>query len=123
MAHRREIDWSTAEVRDGKLTVELTGSPSKEWKKRLEAVLEHIEQIGNAWGDVKPTKRRVKVTGVVEGHEAELRHMLDASVQQTNADLADPPVEESPEAELSDTDRAMTDAFRSTVAPAVGPEA
>jgi hypothetical protein len=106
-----EIDWSTAEVRGGELKVDLTGNPSKEWRKRLEAVLEHIEQIGNAWGDVKPTKRRIKVTGVVEGHEAELRHMLDASVQQTNADLAAPAVE-SAEAELSDADRAMTDAFR-----------
>jgi hypothetical protein len=112
-ANQREIDWSTAEVRDAELRVGLTGGPSKPWRKRFEAVIDRLEQTGNAWGEVRPTKRRIKVAGLVEGREAELRHLLDAAVQQTNADF----VAEASEApdDVSDGDRRMTDAFRAGV--------
>lgn len=106
-----EIDWATAEVHDAELEVSLTGAPSKEWKTGLEAVVTRLDHSGHPWGGVRPTKRGLKVADVAEGHEAELRHFLEAAVQQANADLAtnrpDPPV-----GGVSDFDRRMTDAFR-----------
>jgi hypothetical protein len=35
----RNIDWGTAEVEEGTLTVQLTGPSSKAWKQRFEGVL------------------------------------------------------------------------------------
>ncbi|HEY5197791.1 MAG TPA: hypothetical protein VIJ51_12280 [Solirubrobacteraceae bacterium] len=106
----RELDWSTAEVRDRQLKVDLTGDPSKTWKTQFEAVLRRLHQTGSAWGRVHPTKRRVTVAGVVPGHEAELRHLLEAAVLQTNADLAADPAPRPGDA--SPVDAEMTDAFR-----------
>jgi hypothetical protein len=108
--HQREIDWSSAEVRDRALTVELTGDPSKDWACRLEAVLDKLRQPGHVWGRIRSTKRYVKVADVPVGHEAELRHMLEAAVQQTNADLAIRVA--PPPADVSVIDAQMTDAFR-----------
>ncbi len=104
------IDWSTAEVRDRSLKVTLTEAQSKHWRERLEAVLKRLEQPGHAWGRVRVSKRHLKVADVPAGHEAELRHLLEAAVQQTNADLTtDAP---SPDDGVSEIDQQMTDAFR-----------
>jgi hypothetical protein len=46
---RGEIDWSTAEVRDGELVVELTGEPSKDWAEHVVAVVERLERHGGRW--------------------------------------------------------------------------
>jgi hypothetical protein len=106
----REIDWASAEVRDGALSVTLTGSASDEWRNRLEAILSRLDHSGNPWGRIHPTKRRVKVDGLAEGDEDRLRHFLEAAIQQTNADLAAPDPE--PVDGGSDADQRMTEAFR-----------
>jgi hypothetical protein len=113
--NHREIDWSTAEVRDRALKVELTGDPSSDWKHRLKAVLDRLHQPGHVWGRVRPTKRYLKVADVPVGHEAELRFMLDAAVQQTNADLSGR--SSPPPADVSEVDQRMTEAFRTTAEP------
>ncbi len=53
---RREIDWGTAEIRRGNLTVELTGAPSKDWKQRFAGVLGLLEPGSRAWGGVELTQ-------------------------------------------------------------------
>jgi hypothetical protein len=106
----REIDWATAEVHDGTLKVSLTGGESDAWIAGFEAVLARLDQSGNHWGLVRPTKRRIKVADVVDGHETELRHFLEAVVLQTNADATGPSAD--PVAEVSEVDQRMTDAFR-----------
>lgn len=113
--NRREIDWSTAEVHDRGLKVELTGDPSRDWKHRLEAVLDRLHQPAHVWGRIRPTKRYLKVADVPAGHEAELRHLLEAAVLQTNADLCDRNA--SPRPEISEVDQRMTEAFRTTAEP------
>lgn len=116
-----EIDWATAEVHDGNLKVSLTGPVCDEWRNRLDGVLARLDHSGTPWGPVRPTKRRLKVADVAEGGEDELRHFLEAAVQQTNADLAGPGPD-SPDADAledaaSPSDQRMTDAFRAAAGP------
>ena len=74
------IDWASATVKDGELTVALAGEPSTEWAERVQAVLERLERPGSAWGATKVTKSRIKVKAVTAGAEDELRHLLDGAV-------------------------------------------
>ena len=109
------IDWASATVKNGDLTVALAGEPSSEWAQRVQAILDRLNRPGSDWGATKVTKTRVQVTSVVAGAEDDVRHLLDSAVQQANADFA--PAQESEGAgdgdELSEADSAMTDAFRS----------
>ena len=106
------IDWASAEVQDGDLTVALAGEPIAAWAKRMQAILERLDRPGSAWGAAKVTKARVEVEAVAAGAEADLRHLLDGAVQQANADFA--PDEDGDAAdERSEADGAMTETFRS----------
>jgi hypothetical protein len=84
---RREIDWGTAEIRKGTLAVELTGSPSKDWKKRFAGVLGLLEMSSSAWGEVELTKGGIEVEQVQEGSEGDLRHHLESVVLEVNSQL------------------------------------
>src|SRR5262245_28756666 len=84
------IDWSTASVQDGDLTVELAGETSKAWAERLGDVIERLDRPGRGWQAVKVTRKRVKVAAVAAGSEEDLRHLLDSAAQQVNADFAEP---------------------------------
>ena len=109
---RASIDWATAQVQGGALTVELAGEPNSEWAKRAQAVIERLERSGSAWGAVKITKSAVTVEAITAGTEEDLRHLLDGAVQQANADFA-PDDEGGDDDERSEADSAMTEAFRS----------
>ena len=106
------IDWATAEVRGGDLTVALAGEPDAEWAERAQAIVERLDRTGSAWGATKVTKAKVTVEAVGTGAEEDLRHLLDSAVQQANADFAPDDAGDEP----SDEDSAMTDAFRSFAA-------
>jgi hypothetical protein len=108
---RASIDWATAEVQGGALSVELAGEPNSEWAKRAQVVVERLERSGSAWGAVKITKAAVTVEAVPAGAEEDLRHLLDGAVQQANADFA--PEADDDEGEASEADAAMTETFRS----------
>jgi hypothetical protein len=111
MDEAREIDWSTATVEDGTLTVELTGEPSRAWAEHMEAVIDRLESRRSA--SIKVTKRRIKVGSVELDAVDELRHLLESAVQQTNADLVVLPDERAPASTDGDEgDQALTDAFR-----------
>lgn len=106
------IDWASAEVRAGDLTVALAGEPNADWAKRAQAIVERLERSGSAWGTVKVTKTVVTVAAITAGAEEDLRHVLDGAVQQANADFA--PEDEGDDGdEHSEADSAMTEAFRS----------
>jgi hypothetical protein len=106
-----QIDWSSASVDDGQLTVAVAGEPSKEWTARVERVLDRLHSGGGGWGAIKVTKKKVTVDGVSAGSEAELRHLLESAVLQANADLA-PEKEDEGDDERSPEDQQLTDAFR-----------
>jgi hypothetical protein len=109
------IDWASAAVKGGDLTVALAGEPSTEWAGRVQAILERLERPGSGWGATKVTKTRIQVEAIVAGAEDDLRHLLDSAVQQANADFAAPQESDDAGDGLSAADSAMTDAFRSFV--------
>ena len=109
-----EIDWATAEVADGKLTVAIEGEPSKQWAERVEAIIERLQPSGPM--SVKATAKAIAVKGVVPGSETEVRHLLESAVLQANADFA-PEEDEDDEDAASEEDAAMTEAFREFAGP------
>ncbi len=111
----REIDWSTAEVKDGALAVELTGDPSRAWSEHMEAVLARLLEPGR-WGAIKVGRRRIRVASVTSDSGDDLRHLLESAALQTNADLVAPPKANQP-AEGEDTaDRELTRMFQTFAA-------
>lgn len=83
----RQIDWASAEVREGTLSVELTGSASKGWSKQFDGVLRLLEQTGGGWEEISLRKKGIEVSAVRAGSEEELRHFLESLVLQVNSDL------------------------------------
>lgn len=117
MAHpaRRQIDWSSAEVRDGALTVELSGAASKGWSERFEAVRVLLGRSEHEWGEVSLTRKAIEVAGVRQGAEDALRHFLESLVVEVNAGL-DPDAQEGSAVATEDprraADREMAATFR-----------
>ncbi len=106
------IDWSSAEVDDGRLTVAVGGRRSAAWSERLEEVLDRLGRGGSRWGEVEAGKKKLRVDAVERGAEADLRHFLESAVLQANAD--EPPKEAKKSGgERSEDDQEMTDVFRS----------
>jgi hypothetical protein len=105
------IDWASAEVRGGDLTVALEGEPNAAWGERVQAIVERLDRPASGWGAVKVGKAKVRVEAIAAGAEEDLRHLLDGAVQQANADFA--PEADDDEGEASEADAAMTERFRS----------
>lgn len=115
---QRSIDWGSAEIEGGTLTVDLTGASSKAWKQRFESVLALLETTHGRWGEVHLRRKGIQVAEVQRGTETELRHFLESIVLQVNSELPQP--EEADQDGEEDThvdeeaqaDRQMTAAFR-----------
>jgi hypothetical protein len=110
MSERTEIDWGSASVDDGRLTVEFAGKPSKEWAARLEQVIRQLARTGGGWGEIEVKKAKLRVDAVTPGSESALRHFLEGAILQADADQ--PPEADSADEERSEPDQRMTDAFR-----------
>jgi hypothetical protein len=82
-----EIDWSSAEVHGGDVTVDLAHKVSKQCRERFEAVRALLGESSGGWDDVRLAKRTIHVRGLQPGEEHELRHFLDSVVVQVNAEL------------------------------------
>lgn len=113
------LSWSTAEVRDGTLTVEVDGDRPKGWKATFHQTVRLLG--GGDWGEVSFKRGTVRVTGVTEGTEDELRHFLEGAVQQANATHVEPEddaeaqgeePDEEQEGDGGDADARMTSRFR-----------
>lgn len=77
------LDWSTAEVKNSKLTVPLGGHIPKGWRKAFAAT---VRLLGSGeWGEIQVKRDTVRVSDVEPGSEEKLRHHLEAVVQQANA--------------------------------------
>jgi hypothetical protein len=110
------IDWASAEVKGGELTVALAGEANAQWAERVQAIVERLDRPGSAWGATKVTDASVTVETVNPGAEEDLRHLLDGAVQQANADFA-PDVQDDDAGDgPSEEDGAMTETFRSFAA-------
>jgi hypothetical protein len=91
---RRRIDWASADVHEGEVTVKLTGRPSKTWRERFDKVLALLGSSGSGWGGVKLKKSTITIEALQPQAEGELRHFLESVVAQTNAELPEEPGEE-----------------------------
>lgn len=81
------LDWSTAEVRNGTLSVTLTGERPKGWDQSFAATAAMLG-AGSDWDQVQLKKDKVKVSGVAPGVEDKLHHFLESVILQANADHA-----------------------------------
>ena len=110
-ATARSIEWRTAEVHDGTLSVELDGKRSKQWGERFTGVL---ERLGRSARDVSLDKqRRIVVEGVTPGTEADVRHLVESAVLQANSGLESPGDENGDDDDgRSSEDDEMTATFR-----------
>src|ERR1700760_1100093 len=82
------LEWSAAAVQDGRLRVEIVGDRPKGWKTTF---LQTVKLLGGgSWGPVSVKSGTVRVEDVPEGAEDELRHFLEAAVQQANATHVEP---------------------------------
>ena len=110
----REIDWEPAEVHDGTLRVGLTGVPARKWSERFKSVLGQLDRRSPGWDEVKLAKRKIEVTGVQEGAEGDLRHLLESVVVQVNADLHPQTQSGGEDTDAqAETDARLAEAFRS----------
>jgi|ERR1700722_2719104 len=116
------LDWSTARVRDAKLTVDLDGDLPSGWKGTFAAVARLLDR--GEWEDVGVKKHQLRVGGVTPGSEEKLRHFLESVIQQTNtdhgvanaasedADQSDGGEQDGGEADEDSPDAQMTEQFR-----------
>ena len=116
------LNWSTAEVKDGKLTVPLEGDIPKGWRKSFETT---VKLLGSGdWGEIQVKRDKVRISDVEPGSEDKLRHHLEAVLAQANADHEpdEGEDEEAPDADESEPgagdeddgpDAEMTQRFRS----------
>ena len=125
MGESPEIDWSTASVEGGTLSVQLSGELPRGWNGRFNAVERLIDQAGGRWTRVGLAKGVVTVAKVQDGAEPDLRHFLESVVLQVNADLdldRAPPGggddEQSAAERQRAADRAMAARFRAFADPA-----
>jgi hypothetical protein len=109
------LDWSSASVDDGRVTVPVIGDVPTGWTKRVKRVVERLERPGSRWGAVRVTTKEVRVDDVAPGAEPDLHHFLESVVLQANTDLRDDQ-EDGPDDERSERDQQMTEAFRSLAA-------
>jgi hypothetical protein len=115
------LNWSTADVKDARLTVPLEGDIPKGWRKSFERT---VKLLGSGdWGEIQVKRDKVRVSDVEPGSEDKLRHHVEAVVAQANADhQADEDEDEAPDADESEPgageeddgpDADMTRRFRS----------
>ena len=107
--YARKIDWASAQIRDGSLTVGVHGEGAKGWGKDFNGVLALLEKSSHAWGKVSLAKGVITVADVQDGAEEDLRHFLESVVMQVNSDLH---LQEAPEDRSGDQQTAE-DAQRS----------
>jgi len=112
-----KLQWASAEVEDGVLTVPLDGEHPKGWKRSFETT---VRLLGDReWGEVKLKKGTIRVSQVTPGTEEKLRHHLESVVAQANAvdesagqANPDEPAPDGHEDESSGPDAEMTGRFR-----------
>jgi hypothetical protein len=113
-----QLDWSSAEVSDGKLTVRLDDKPDSEWSARFERTVQLLDH-GN-WPDINLKKGQITVKQIEEGSEERLRFFLESAVQEANGESEpdqeaekdetedeDEPSEDDPDVEMTDRFRAF----------------
>jgi hypothetical protein len=117
------LDWSTAEVSDGKLTVALSGKPPKKWRDAFERT---AALLGGNWdASLNAKKGSVQITSVQPGDEERVRQFAEGVVLEANTTLVseqelfdtapaadDDEQQPEPDAPEPSRDQRVTDRFR-----------
>jgi hypothetical protein len=77
------LDWSSAEVKDSTLTVQVEGDLPDGWEDTFKTTVALLG--GGSWGEIKLEEQKAEVSGLTPGSEEKLRHFLESVVQQANA--------------------------------------
>src|ERR1700689_4840523 len=86
MTEQLKLEWSTAEVSDGKLTVGLTAKPPKQWRDTFERTAALLG-AGNWEVTLKPKKGLVEIASVLPGDEERVRQFVEGAVLEANTTL------------------------------------
>jgi hypothetical protein len=116
------LDWSTAEVKDSKLTVQVDGDLPDGWADTFNTTVKLLG--GGSWGEIKLDEQKAEVDDLRPGSEEKLKHFLESVVQQANAthcsdedeqEREDEEKDEDDEGEEqeSDSDKEMAERFKS----------
>jgi hypothetical protein len=117
-----KLDWSTAEVSDGKLTVALSGKPPKEWRDTFERTAALLSRHWDV--SLNSKKGSVQIVSVQPGDEERVRQFAESLVLEANTTLVSEqelfdtaPVEDDEQQPESDAaepsrDERVTDRFR-----------
>jgi hypothetical protein len=116
------LDWSSAEVQDGRLVIALEGKPEKAWKEAFARTTRLLNR--GKWDEVTVKRGSVVLQPITPGEEDRVRHFLESVVFQANSATAttqegdDPPSDEAEsagdeEAREDSEDQQMTERLRS----------
>lgn len=114
------LNWSTAEVTDAELTVELEGAIPSNWKQSFKTTEKLLGGGTGEWDKVRLKKQTVRVSDVSPGSEDQLRHHLESLVEQANATTRPPDPNEAEnegDSERTTADEQMAKRFRSFKEP------
>lgn len=85
MTEEIKLDWSSAEVHDGKLVVSLEGKPEKDWK---DAFKRTARLLGRGTGaEVRLTRGAVSLQPIKPGEEDRVHHFLESVLLQANSSV------------------------------------
>jgi hypothetical protein len=104
------LDWGTAEVRGGRLSVQVEGDAPPGWRETFEKTIKLLD--AGDWEEIKVKKHGVRVKGVSPGSEERLRHLLESAVLEANANHISPEQEAEDDRE-ADSELDADDAERS----------
>jgi hypothetical protein len=90
MTEQLKLDWETAEVSDGSLTVGLSDKPPKQWRNAFETTATLLNN-GSWTVSLDAQKRSVQVTPVEQGDEERVREFVEGAVLQANSTLVSEP--------------------------------
>jgi hypothetical protein len=88
MAETLNLDWSTAEVSDGTLSVHLNDKPPKEWRAAFTRTAQLLSH-GQWEVEVDKKEHLITVSPISGGDEGRVRQFLEGSVHQANAAIVD----------------------------------
>jgi hypothetical protein len=80
-----KLDWSSAEVHDGKLVIGLEGKPQKAWKAAFERTTRLLGR--GKWEEVSLKKGKVLLRPITPGEEDRVRHFLESVVLEANSTI------------------------------------
>ncbi len=83
MSEEIKLDWSSADVHDGKLVIGLKGKPQKGWKDVFERTTRLLNH--GTWEEVTLKKGTVMVQPITPGEEDRVRHFLESVVLEANS--------------------------------------